>query len=174
MALTQARVPFGAWVQKDGVGLGQLDASDLNCGSTGLVVPAGFDLDAREEGLVVAASRALVGQSLKTPGTPATSASYPSPRNTDTGGMPRATAHERIGEFREELQAVLADAAGLLDAHEPADSKSWLALRKRLDDACQHMESATYCLYEWAEPDDSRADIIPIGKVGYRNIPATR
>jgi hypothetical protein len=86
----------------------------------------------------------------------------------------RSQARERIGEFREDLQAVLADAAGLLDAHKRPDSESWHALRKRLDDACQHMEVATYCLYEWAEPDDSCADIIPIGKVGYRNIPATK
>jgi hypothetical protein len=86
----------------------------------------------------------------------------------------RSQACERIDEFREDLRAVLADATGLLDAHKRPDSESWHALRKRLDDACQHMEVATYCLYEWAEPDDSRADVIPIGKVGYRNIPAPK
>jgi hypothetical protein len=48
--------------QKDGVGLGQLDASDLDYGLALLVIPASFDLDAREEGLVVAAPGALVGQ----------------------------------------------------------------------------------------------------------------
>jgi hypothetical protein len=48
--------------QKDGVGLGQLDAHDLNCGPPRPVIPTRSDLDARKEGLVVAASRALVGQ----------------------------------------------------------------------------------------------------------------
>jgi hypothetical protein len=48
--------------QKDGVGLGQLDAHDLNCGPPRIVIPTRSDRDARKEGLVVAASRALVGQ----------------------------------------------------------------------------------------------------------------
>jgi len=53
--------PFRLVGEEDGVGLGQLDACDLNHGSALDLVPASRDLDAREEGLVVAAPCALVG-----------------------------------------------------------------------------------------------------------------
>jgi hypothetical protein len=44
----------------------------------------------------------------------------------------RATATTRIGEFGQKLQAVLGEAAGLLDAHDPADSETWHAIGQRL------------------------------------------
>jgi len=82
----------------------------------------------------------------------------------------RAIAAERIGEFGEMLQALLGEAAGLIDAHETADSDTWHALAQRLHRACERMESASYCLREWPEPDDSRPDSPAHRKAGLRNI----
>jgi hypothetical protein len=82
----------------------------------------------------------------------------------------RTIAGERIGEFGEMLQALLSEAAGLLDAHDPADSDTWHALGQRLQRACYRLESASYCLREWPEPDDSRPDTTPHGKGGCRSI----
>jgi hypothetical protein len=79
-----------------------------------------------------------------------------------------ATVH--ISEFREHLRRLLADATGLLDAHDPANSDTWHALGRRLEFACEALASASYCLYEWPEPDDSRADLTPHGK-GDRRTP---
>jgi hypothetical protein len=71
----------------------------------------------------------------------------------------RAIAGERIDDFRQELQAALGEAAGLLDAHETANSDTWQAIGERLVHACRRMESASYCLLEWQEPDDAHGDI---------------
>jgi hypothetical protein len=51
----------------------------------------------------------------------------------------RAAAGEHVGEFREELQAALGDAAGLLDAHETANSDTWQAIGQRLKHACERI-----------------------------------
>lgn len=68
-------------------------------------------------------------------------------------------AGERIGGFREELRQALDETAGLLDSGHEAPSETWLELQERLNTACGRLGSATYCLREWIEPDDSRADI---------------
>jgi hypothetical protein len=81
-----------------------------------------------------------------------------------------AIAGKRIGEFREQLQQVLHEAIGVLDAHDQPDSDSWYALSQRIRDAYQRVESASYCLHEWPEPDDSRADIAPRWRAGRRDI----
>jgi hypothetical protein len=81
-------------------------------------------------------------------------------------------AREHVSEFREYLRELLAEATGLLDAHDPADSDTWHALGRRLEFACEALASASYCLYEWPEPDDSRADLSPRGK-GDRRTPNT-
>jgi DNA-binding PadR family transcriptional regulator len=73
----------------------------------------------------------------------------------------RSAARERIGGFRDELRAALVEASGLLDAQPLADSDSWREARQRLQKACSRLGSAVYCLCEWAEPDDSEADIPP-------------
>jgi hypothetical protein len=82
----------------------------------------------------------------------------------------RSIAASRLSQFQHGLQRVLGEAAGLLDAHEQPDSDTWNALGKRLSYACAALESASYCLHEWPEPDDSRADITPPGKDGCRGI----
>jgi len=69
----------------------------------------------------------------------------------------RVLAGERIEEFRQDARAALTEALRLLDTD--ANSDAWYAMRKRLDRACARLASATYCLREWPEPSDDRADI---------------
>jgi hypothetical protein len=73
----------------------------------------------------------------------------------------RSTASEQIAGFRDELRAALADTADLLVIEPPADSASWREAGERLQKACSRVGWAVYCLRQWAEPDDSRADIAP-------------
>ncbi len=82
----------------------------------------------------------------------------------------RQIAGARIGQFREGLRRVLGEATGLLDAHETTNSDTWHAVGERLQYACLALEAASYCLHEWAEPEDSRADTTPRGKSGCRGI----
>lgn len=82
----------------------------------------------------------------------------------------RTIAGQRVGEFGEMLQALLGEAAGMLDAHDPADSDAWHALGERLQRACERLASANYCLHEWAEPDDSRPDTPPYRKAERRSV----
>ena len=70
----------------------------------------------------------------------------------------RATAGERIDGFRAQARAALEDAAMLLDA-EGAPSDAWFGVAERLQAACWRVGSATHCLREWREPDDSRPDV---------------
>ena len=70
----------------------------------------------------------------------------------------RTAAAQEIGRFRESAHERLEQAAGLLEA-ETTHSDAWLELAEELQRACRRLASATYCLYEWAEPHDDRADI---------------
>jgi hypothetical protein len=70
----------------------------------------------------------------------------------------REDATRRISEFYEEARQALGDAEGLLDS-ERGDSDAWFALAQRLRQTCWQLGSATFCLNEWAEPDDDYADI---------------
>jgi hypothetical protein len=69
----------------------------------------------------------------------------------------RTLAHERIDAFRQALRGSLAEAGALLDT-EKVPSDAWFDLAERLRKACWQLGSATHCLHEWPEPDDSRAD----------------
>jgi DNA-binding PadR family transcriptional regulator len=73
----------------------------------------------------------------------------------------RSAASEQIAGFRDELRAALADTADLLVIESPTDSDSWRETGERLQTACSCVSWAVYCLSEWAEPDDSKADIAP-------------
>jgi hypothetical protein len=73
----------------------------------------------------------------------------------------RSAADEQIASFRDELQTALADTADLLMIELPADSDSWRETGERLQRACSGVSWAVYCLSEWAEPDDSEADLAP-------------
>lgn len=70
----------------------------------------------------------------------------------------RTMAGDRIAGFRESLRTSLAEVGALLDA-EQAPSDAWFEFGKRLSAECRRLGSATYGLFEWAEPDDARADV---------------
>ncbi len=70
----------------------------------------------------------------------------------------RTMAGDRIDGFREALRASMAELGALLDAGQ-APSDAWFEFGKRLSAECRRLGSATYCLLEWAEPDDARADV---------------
>lgn len=74
----------------------------------------------------------------------------------------RALAGERIEGFRLALLHDVEYARELL-ADSPAagrpSSDVWLELGERLHDGCRRLGLAAYCVYEWVEPDDLRADV---------------
>jgi hypothetical protein len=67
-------------------------------------------------------------------------------------------ASSRIEVVREHLRRTLEDATVLLDGGD-ADSEAWFEMSARLQEQCKRLGCATYCLHEWAEPDDSNADV---------------
>jgi DNA-binding transcriptional regulator PaaX len=71
----------------------------------------------------------------------------------------RAAAGERIAGFRADLRAALDRATNLLDTDEDTDSATWFELSERLNQAGRLLASATYCLRDWAEPDDAHPDL---------------
>jgi hypothetical protein len=71
----------------------------------------------------------------------------------------RALAERELDRFLAGVRDALVDAARLLDADPAAGSDAWLELGERLADGCKRVGQATYCLREWAEPDDARPDI---------------
>jgi hypothetical protein len=85
------------------------------------------------------------------------------------------TAHDgaagRIAGFRRDLRELLDEATALLEAGGQPPSGEWYEFGTRLGDACARLGSATHCLYEWAEPDDTTADVddAPHGQTGRRD-----
>jgi hypothetical protein len=71
----------------------------------------------------------------------------------------RRTAEQEIGRFGRGLRASLDAAGDLLGAEPPAHSDALFELGERLQRACWLLASASYCLREWAEPDDAHADL---------------
>jgi hypothetical protein len=69
----------------------------------------------------------------------------------------KTLAEHEIGRFRDGLRALLGEATALLD--ESATSDLWFDLAERLRLSARRLGSATYCLREWAEPDDAVADL---------------
>jgi hypothetical protein len=70
----------------------------------------------------------------------------------------RTLSEERIDGFRDELRAVLAQAGALLE-DEMAWSDAWFELGRRLARVSWRLGSAAYCLREWPEPGDAKADV---------------
>jgi hypothetical protein len=79
----------------------------------------------------------------------------------------RTVAGDRIDGFRAALRASVAELGALLDAGQ-TPSDSWFEFGKRLSADCKRLGSATYCLSEWAEPDDAHADVDKV--LGRRNV----
>jgi hypothetical protein len=70
----------------------------------------------------------------------------------------RTMAGDRIDGFREALRASMIEVGALLDSQQ-ARSDAWFEFGKRLSAECKRFGSATYCLFEWTEPEDARADV---------------
>jgi hypothetical protein len=73
--------------------------------------------------------------------------------------LTRASAAELVDEFRARATRETDEAMALLGVRKPVRSDEWLLFAARLGLAYRHLAHATYCLYEWAEPDDASADI---------------
>jgi hypothetical protein len=71
----------------------------------------------------------------------------------------RRAAGQEIERFRGALGELLGRGADLLAADPPPRSDTWLELGESLRLAARRLGSASHCLYEWAEPDDARADV---------------
>ena len=71
----------------------------------------------------------------------------------------RSTANGQIEGLRANVQAATDELLGLLGSRRRARSDTWLLLAARLRESCRQLGLATYCLDEWAQPDDARADI---------------
>ena len=84
----------------------------------------------------------------------------------------RGLAGQRIEGFWLEVLEAVEHARELLDAPVPGppildapdavpgpSSDEWLEIGVRLQRACRRLGSASYCLWEWREPEDTRADI---------------
>lgn len=70
----------------------------------------------------------------------------------------RTLAAHEIDRFSHELAARLHDAQALLDGPQPPPSDRLFQLGQELRLACRRLGAAAYCLYEWPEPVDQRAD----------------
>jgi hypothetical protein len=68
----------------------------------------------------------------------------------------RTLAEREIGAFRSATTDTLTDAAALLE--ECPSSDDWFEIADRLQNEARRLGSATYCLTEWTEPSDDRAD----------------
>jgi hypothetical protein len=70
----------------------------------------------------------------------------------------RVLAAQEIERFRIGLGDAALQTLFLLEEDPPPDSDVWFEMAERLRRACWLLGSASYCLYEWVEPDDERAD----------------
>lgn len=82
-------------------------------------------------------------------------------------------AGDRIDRLRDELEAAL-DRTRTLLGTEQRDADVWFAVSRELQRACYRLGSATYCRFEWMEPDDASADLPPERVVMRRDYRAWR
>jgi hypothetical protein len=71
----------------------------------------------------------------------------------------REAAGAAMARLRGEVRRDLREAARLLASGERASADAWFELAERLGRDAWRLGSASYCLHEWAEPDDARADV---------------
>ena len=69
----------------------------------------------------------------------------------------RTLATQEIERFRASLGDALRGASALLN--DTTGSDAWFELAEELRGAARRLGSATYCLHEWMEPSDDRADV---------------
>jgi hypothetical protein len=80
----------------------------------------------------------------------------------------REAASERTSSFCDGLRTLLDEGTALL-ADEAIGSDAWFIFGEKVGKACKRIGSATYCLREWAEPNDESADIEDSRRLGRRN-----
>ena len=83
----------------------------------------------------------------------------------------QAAAALEIEPSRENLRSDLTRARSLLDADPPPHSDTWFELGVRLRLGFGRLGAASYCLYEWREPDDEVADIDDHQEPGDEELP---
>jgi hypothetical protein len=71
----------------------------------------------------------------------------------------REAARLEIDQLHADLIMLLGEATDLIHADPQPQSKTWRDLAERLANACKWLGSATYCLREWTEPGDTKADL---------------
>jgi hypothetical protein len=71
----------------------------------------------------------------------------------------RTTAGQEIERFRASVREQLDNAVLLFGADPPPRSDDWFELADALQRSCRRLGSASYCLREWPEPEDSYADL---------------
>ncbi|MGD1057841.1 MAG: hypothetical protein ABR992_10575 [Solirubrobacteraceae bacterium] len=71
----------------------------------------------------------------------------------------RTTAAQEIERFRASVREQLDEAVLLLAADPPPRSDDWFELADTLQRSCRRVGSASYCLREWPEPEDTYADL---------------
>jgi hypothetical protein len=83
-----------------------------------------------------------------------------------------ALAPHRAEALRQGALAVVEEARALLASPLDAgpDAKTWRELGRRLEKSMRVMASLTFCLREWDEPDDRRAEARPSWATELRNI----
>jgi hypothetical protein len=69
----------------------------------------------------------------------------------------RALAGQEISRFRAALRSVMIEASAALD--DAATSDVWFEMAEQMSTSARRLGSATFCLYEWDEPNDDVADI---------------
>jgi hypothetical protein len=77
---------------------------------------------------------------------------------------------QEIERFRQSVRACLDEVVLLLDADPPARSDAFFEIAERLRFECWRFASVTYCLMEWVEPDDTRADVDDHLEAGERRL----
>jgi hypothetical protein len=81
----------------------------------------------------------------------------------------RDTAAKQIASLRADLRQKLDAVTTKLDGDQNFTSDEIIAEGAQLREACWRLGAATYCLHEWAEPDDASADLPELAERGKRN-----
>ncbi|HEX4466305.1 MAG TPA: hypothetical protein VH025_03895 [Solirubrobacteraceae bacterium] len=84
----------------------------------------------------------------------------------------RSLATHEIGRLRAALAAAAAEVPALLEAAPPTPSDAWFELAARLQRMTWLVGSASHVLYEWPEPDETRADLDAREDHGDADLPA--
>jgi hypothetical protein len=71
----------------------------------------------------------------------------------------RTSAGQELARFRAALLEQIGTAAALLEADPRPRADAWLEMAETLSRTCRLVGSASHCLYEWPEPDDTRPDV---------------